>query len=113
MQTIKEWQHLVGRRPTVDCSLKQPFRFIPISVSKRRDAPLKQLLRFALPLGQRAPRAINIRPRARMTSIEKERACPDVDRLFVARGEVMVEASDQQSFDFGVTLGIRSAVDRP
>ena len=74
---------------------------------------MKQLLRFALPLGQRAARAIDVRPRARMTPIEKERARPHVDRLFVARGEVMVESSDQQSFDFGVTLGIGGAVDRP
>jgi hypothetical protein len=113
VKAIEEGQRLVGRRPTVERSLKKPFRFIAISVSNRSDAPLKQLLRFTLPLGQRAARTIDVRPCARMTPIEKERARPDVDRLFVACSEVMVEASDQQSFNFGVTLGIGGAVDRP
>jgi hypothetical protein len=40
-----------------------------------------------------------------MIAIEKQRTGPDVDRLGVVGGEVVVQARDEQAFDFGVALG--------
>jgi len=43
--------------------------------------------------------------RPRVAAIEKERPSPDIDGLRVVGGEVVVQARDEQAFDFGVALG--------
>jgi hypothetical protein len=45
-----------------------------------------------------------------MIAIEEERARPDIDRLFVLRGEVVIEAGEEQLFDLGVAIGLRRGV---
>ena len=39
-----------------------------------------------------------------MASIEEQRPRPDVDRQFVACGEVMIEADEQELLDFCVAI---------
>jgi hypothetical protein len=65
----------------------------------------------ALPLGQAAPRPIDVRASARVTPIEKERSRPDVDRALVSSSEVMIEAGQQQLLDFRVAIGVRRVVE--
>ena len=58
----------------------------------------------ALAFGHRAAGAFDIRPGARMTAIEKQRARPDIDGLLILRREVVVEAGEQQLFDLRVAI---------
>ena len=41
---------------------------------------------------------------AGVAAVEKERAAPDVDRELVARGEIVVEADEQQLLDLRVAI---------
>ena len=72
-----------------------------------RDAVLQQLFGLALPLGQRAARAFDVGAGTRVVAIEKQRARPDVDRLFVLAGEVVIEAGEQQLLDLGFAIRFR------
>ena len=104
---IEHRQRLFRRRAAVDRRLQQPARFVAVAAVERGDAVLQQLFRFALPLGQRAARALDVGAGARVAAIEKQRARPDVDRLLVLRGEVMVEADQQELLDLRVAIRIR------
>src|SRR5258706_16127409 len=60
---------------------------------------MQQFLRLALPLGNRASRALDVGPGAVVVALEKDDARPDVDGLFVVSGEVMIESGDKEFFD--------------
>jgi glutamate formiminotransferase len=79
---------------------------------ERRDAGLQQLFRLTLALGNGAARPLDVRARARMTAIEEERARPHVDRLVVLRREVVIEADEQEMFDFRVAIRVHSRLVR-
>ena len=48
----------------------------------------------------------------RMAAIEEERACPDVDRLVVLRGEIVIEADEEELFNLRSAIGIRRGFER-
>ena len=50
---------------------------------------------LALLLGDRAPRPLDVRARPGMAAIEEQRARPDVDRVVVLTGEIMIEPRQQ------------------
>ena len=79
---------------------------------KRRDAGLEQLLRLTLALGERAARAIDVGASPRVAAIEEQRARPDVDGLFVLRGEVVIEAGEQQLLDLRIAIAVGRAIER-
>ena len=110
VQAIEHRERLVRRRAAVDRGLQQPARFVAVAALERRDAVLQQLFGLALPLGQRAARALDVGARARVAAIEKQRARPDVDRVLVAGGEVVVEADEQQLLDLRVAIRGRRGI---
>jgi hypothetical protein len=46
-----------------------------------------------------------------MAAVEKQRAGPDVDRLFELGREVVVKAGEQQLLDLGVPILVRRGID--
>ena len=94
----------------LDGGIQQLPRRLDLAALERRHAVVQQLFRLALLFGHRAAGALDVRARARVIPIEKQRARPDVDRLRVMAGEILIEAREQKTLDFGVTLGV--AVDR-
>ena len=68
---------------------------------------MQQLFGLALPLGQRAARALDVGAGAAVAAVEEDDARPDVDRLLVVAGEVVVEAGEQELLDVGVAVRIR------
>ena len=65
----------------------------------------EQLVRPALPLGQRGTGAIDIGAGARVRPIEEQHAGPDVDGVVVPAVEVAVQAVDEQRVDLPVASG--------
>ena len=112
IQALEDGERLVARRAAVDRRLEQPPRLAAVAALERRDARVQQLFRLALPLGERAAGPLDVRPRPRMTPIQKKRPRPDVDGVVVLRGEVMVEADEEELFDLRVPLRIRRGVGR-
>ena len=105
-------ERVVERRAAVDRGLQQAPRLAAVAALERRDAALQQLLGLPLPLGQRAARPLDVRAGARVAAIEKQRARPDVDRVLVVRGEVVIEAGEQQLLDLRVAIRVRRGVER-
>ena len=70
------------------------------ALSSRNDSP------------RRASRPFDVRPGTRMAAIQKQRPRPDVDRLFVLAGEIMVETPEEELFDLRIAIGIRRAFER-
>ena len=87
--------------------LQQAPCFASVAAAERRGAVVQQFLGLPLPLGQRAARPLDVRARAGMAAIEKQRARPDVDGVLVLRGEVVIETGEEQLFDFGVAIRVR------
>ena len=61
---------------------------------------------FALALGDRAARALDVGARARVAVIEEQHTRPDADRELVLAGEIMVEAGEEEVFDSGVAVSL-------
>src|SRR4029077_20339495 len=95
----------VGRCALTDGGLQQTSRLARLASIECRDAVVKQFLRLALSLCERASSPFDVCPGTRMVSVEKQRSRPDVDRLIVLAGELVVEAGNQQLLD--LALGIR------
>jgi hypothetical protein len=70
---------------------------------------VEQLFRFALALGERPARALDVGPRAGVSPVEKQHARPDVNRLLVPPREILVEPVEEQLLDAGVALGVGPA----
>ena len=84
--------------------------FVAVAAAERGDAVLQQLFGLALPLGQRAARALDVGARARVAAVEEQRARPDVDGVLVVGGEVVIEADEQQLLDLRVAIRCRLGV---
>jgi hypothetical protein len=106
----KKRKRYVVRAAPLHGRVQHLSRRFHLSTLERGDAVVKQLFGFALLLRHSAARAIDVRTRACMIAIEKQRPRPDVDRLSVIGGEILIEAGNEETLDFGVTLGV--AVDR-
>jgi hypothetical protein len=70
-----------------------------VAGAKRVDGLIQRGLGFALPLGLRPARTFDVGPRAIVLAIEEQHARPEIDRVFVAVGEVFVEPGEQQLLD--------------
>ena len=73
---------------------------------------LQQFLRLALTLRHRAARTLDVGARPRMTPIEKQRTGPDVDRLLILCGKVVVEADEEQLLDLRIAIGFQRTIVR-
>ena len=92
--------------------MQQPARLEAFSPLERGDAVLQQLLRLALPFGLGAAGALDVGARAVVMALEKDDARPDVDGLFVLRGEIVIEADQQELFDLRVAIRVRRGIER-
>jgi hypothetical protein len=71
---------------------------------------VNQFLAFALPLGDRTSRPLDVGPCSRVTAVDEQRAGPDVDGKLVLSGEIMIESAQQQFFEacFAIVLRFKS-----
>ena len=79
-------------------------RLVAFAAPERVDAVLQHLLGLALALGHRAARALDVRARAGMVPVEKQRTRPDVDRLLILRREIVIEADEEELLDLRVAI---------
>ena len=61
-------------------------------------------------LWQRAPRAVDVRARPRVTAIDEEGSRPDVDGELVSGGEVVIETEEQELLDLGLAIHCRRRI---
>ena len=104
IDTRQERERHIVRTATLNRGVQHLARRLELSAFERRHAVVQQLLRLALLFGHRASGAIDVRARARVIAIEKQRAGPDVDRLGVVSGKILIEARNEKALDFGVAL---------
>jgi hypothetical protein len=102
----KQHQCFVARRPLIDSARKQVACALDISRFVCFESPVQQLLGFALPLGDRGAGAVNVRAGPVVIAVEKHDTRPDVDRLLVVSGEVVIEAGNEKFFDARGALGV-------
>ena len=74
---------------------------------------MKQLIRFALLLGNGGTGALDIGTSTTVASFEKHHASPDVDRFLILTSEIQVQAGEQQTLDLrsGIS-GVRHLASR-
>src|SRR5438128_992702 len=89
-KAIEYGERLVGRRPADERRLEQPPCFSAVAALECRDATVQQFFGLALAFGERAPGPLDVGVSARMAAVQKQRARPDVDRVLVLRGKVMI-----------------------
>ena len=106
-QARKDRARFVRRGSTFDGAFEQAPGSRDVAAIERRHTAFEELLRLALPLGQRGTGPFDVRTRARMMPVEEQRARPDVDRLIVAPGEVLIEPVEQQLLDLGIPIRLR------
>ena len=108
IEAIEQRQRLVRRRATLDGGCQQAPGSDSIAALKRGLPCLQQLLAFPLTLGNGAARAFDVRPRTRVTAIQKQHARPDADGELVLSVEVMVQTGEQQLLDARLAARRRS-----
>ena len=73
---------------------------------------MQQLVGLSLALGQRTACAFDVGAGPRMATVEKQHAGPDVHRLFVAPGEVVIESREQELLDTRIAIANGTWVER-
>jgi glutamate formiminotransferase / 5-formyltetrahydrofolate cyclo-ligase len=73
---------------------------------------VQQFFRFTLSLGERASGAIDVRTGAGMIPVEEQRSGPDVDRLIVLSGEIVIETGEEELLDLRLTIRFRHGLMR-
>ena len=107
-ELVEPFQHRkrqFERRAGIERRLQQPPRLVHLAVPIRKRSGVEQLFGFTLALCLRAARAFDVRARACVTAIEEQHAGPDVDRVIVMAGEVVIEPCEKQLLDPGVAVG--------
>ena len=111
VEPIEQRQRFVRVGSSADRILEESPRLHRLAAVERGQAAIQQLLGLALPLGHGAPGTFDVRARPGMAAVEKQRAGPDVDRLFELGREVVVKAGEQQLLDLGVPIPVRRGID--
>jgi hypothetical protein len=112
LDAIEHALRIVERRPSLDGIGDEASSQGHVALVKRLDALMKNSLRLALPLGLRTPRTLDIRASAAVVPIEEQDTRPEIDRLFVLIGEVLIETGKQQLLDSCVSLGAAQRLGR-
>ena len=112
IQAIEHRQRFIGRRTPAHRDVEQPPRFLSVTSLERGDTAMEQFLGLALQLGQRATSPLDVGTSPWVTTIEKERPRPDVDRLFVLGREIVIEAGQEELLDLRVPIQLPSSVVR-
>ncbi len=92
--------------------LEQPARLVSLSPAERGQTVLQEFLGLSLALGERAARALDVRPGPRMIPIQEQRSGPDVDRLLVLSREVMIQTNEQELLDLRVPTRLLPGFER-
>jgi glutamate formiminotransferase / 5-formyltetrahydrofolate cyclo-ligase len=112
IQTIEDRERLVWRSALANRRFQQPARFARLAAIERGYPVVQQLFRFTLSLGERAASAIDVGTGAGMITVEEQRSRPDVDRLIVLSGEIVIEADEEQLLDLRLTIRFRHGLMR-
>ena len=112
IQPLEHGERFLGWRTPLDGGQQQAPRFGAVAVVERRHALLEQFFRLALALGERAARAFDIGAGTRVAAIEKQRPRPDIDGRLVLRGEIVIEADEEQLLDLRITIRFRRDIER-
>ncbi len=112
LDAIEHALRVVERRPSLNGVGDEAPSEGHVPLVKRFDALMKNSLRLALPLGLGAPRTLDVGASAAVVPIEEQDTRPEIDRLFVLIGEVLIEASKQQLLDSCVPLGAAQRLGR-
>jgi hypothetical protein len=112
LDAIEHALRVVERRPPLNGVGDEAPSEGHVALVKRFDALMKNSLRLALPLGLGAPRTLNVGASAAVVPIQEQDTRPEIDRLFVLIGEVLIEASKQQLLDSRVPLGAAQRLGR-
>ena len=105
LHASEQHQRLVTGRALIDGAGQQVARAFNLSRLVRVQSTMQELLRFALALRDRLACAIDVRAGAVVIAIEKDDARPDVDRLFVFPGEIVIQTRNEKFFDARGALG--------
>ena len=101
----EQHERLVAGRALIDGTRQQVASAFNLTRLVCVEAAMQELLRFALTLRDRLACAIDVRAGAIVIAIEKDDARPDVDRLFVFRGEVLIQTRNEKFFDARRAVG--------
>src|SRR5512147_1862899 len=96
MEPLEKELRRVAVSAAIDGAGQQRSRREEITGVVGGHAFLYERLDFALAFGHEPARAIDIRLGAAVSAIEKRHPGPDVDRLLVAAGKILIEASQEQ-----------------
>lgn len=112
VETLEQRECFLACDAVFDSQAQQPPGGIWVALLKSRRARVNQFVAFALPLGDRASRPLDVGPCSRVTTIDEQRAGPDVDRKLVLSGEVVIEAAQQQLFEASFAIVLRFEIGR-
>ena len=99
METLEKQLRRVAMAASIDGARQQRPRRIEVAGMVGRDAFVYQRLDLALALGHQSAGAIDVGPSAAVAAIEERHTGPDVDRLLVAAGKILIEAGEEQLLD--------------
>jgi glutamate formiminotransferase / 5-formyltetrahydrofolate cyclo-ligase len=108
IDALQKRHGLFSAGAAIDRGLQQRSRRRLIAALKCGNTGVEQFLTLALPLGNGASGALDVRAGAGVSTIEKQDTRPDIHREIVLAGKVMVEAGEKKLFDSGITIAIRS-----
>ncbi|HEX7139879.1 MAG TPA: hypothetical protein VF219_18650, partial [Vicinamibacterales bacterium] len=106
-QPFKYRERFVRRGASVDRGLQQSPRLGLVATLKRRQAFVEQLFGLTLTLRKRAASPFDVGAGPRVIAIEKQRPCPDVDRMLVLGSEVVIQADEEELLNLGVVIARR------
>ena len=107
LHPVEQDQRFVARGPLLDCAGQQVAGALDVSGFVRIESAVQELLGLALPFAERAARPLDIGARTRVATVEKEDACPEVNRLLVAPREVLIEPGEQELLHARIVRPIR------
>jgi hypothetical protein len=110
IETLEQRERLFSRGAVLDRGAKQPSGHFGLAALKGVRTRVNELLALALTFGNRAARALDVRPRTGVTAIDEQGPRPDVDRQIVLTGKVVIEPAQEQLFEarFAIVLRIES-----
>jgi hypothetical protein len=99
LDAVEHPERQVVRGALVERVAEQHSGVPDITAIERIEALVHQGLRFALPLGLGASRALDVGPSTIVMPVKKEDPRPEVDGGFEVAREIVVEAADEQLLD--------------
>ena len=108
VQALEQERSRVAPAPLGDGLGEQPASRRDVARVECGAPGIDEFLRFALTLGQRAARALDVRTSLAVAPLEERHARPHVDRLLVLSREIVIEPRQQELLD---TRGALAFVD--